>query len=378
MWRWWETCQKVREYTPSVSHQRADEKPPLFTLQARAPDPVALHRLNASLRERAAESARVGPWRSGSFAALAEEGLLAGFLPEDAGGKAASEPARLTALMAVAEACLTTALAVSQWAAACRIIDGGELATRMMWLPPLASGRVFTTVGISQLTTSRRHLGKAALSARCDADGWRLDGECPWVTGADSVETIVTGATTDDGSQRFFVVETQERGLMIEPPMKMLALSGSRTSAVRMAGVRPAAVIIPADGDGARTGGLATTALAIGAIRASLGIIAQESTRRADLLPVTEHLTADVESLVARLDEAARLGLTQPDRDCLRTDANRLVVRAAQAALVACKGAGFVQGHPAERLAREAMFFLVWSCPQSVTQAVMCDLAGMA
>ena len=70
------------------------------------------------------------------------------------------------------------------------------------------------------------------------------------------------------------------------------------------------------------------------------------------------------------------MGIEREDRDRLRADANGLVVRAAQAAVVACKGAGFVQGHPAERLVRESLFFLVWSCPQAVTQAVMCDLAG--
>ena len=57
-------------------------------------------------------------------------------------------------------------------------------------------------------------------------------------------------------------------------------------------------------------------------------------------------------------------------------DANGVVVRAAQAALVACKGAGFVHGHLAEQVVRESMFFLVWSCPQAVAHAVMCDLVG--
>lgn len=348
----------------------------MFTPHAPTPDSAAVERLCERLRERAPETAQFGPWQSGCFATLAEAGCLAGFFPADVGGTAASEPARLATLAAIAEACLTTALALSQWAAACRLIDGADAATRLAWLPPLARGTAFTTVGISQLTTSRRHLGTAALSAREDAHGWRLDGECPWVTGADSVDTIVTGAATADGSQRFFVVETAADGLTVEPPLTMLALSGSRTSAVRCVGVRPAAVIVPAAGDGARTGGLATTALAVGATRASVAIVAAEAARRADLAPIAKHLAADADSLAARLDEAARAGIEREDRDRLRADANGLVVRAAQAALVACKGAGFVQGHPAERLVRESMFFLVWSCPQAVTQAVMCDLAG--
>jgi hypothetical protein len=37
-----------------------------------------------------------------------------------------------------------------------------------------------------------------------------------------------------------------------------------------------------------------------------------------------------------------------------------------------------VVGHPAERLLRESMFFLVWSCPQPVTESLLCDLAGLA
>jgi alkylation response protein AidB-like acyl-CoA dehydrogenase len=350
----------------------------MFTPHAFAPDPAALGQLCRLLESRAPETERVGPWQSGCFEVLAEEGWLAGFLPLDAGGTAATEPARLATLTAIAEACLTTALALSQWAAACRIVEGGDAATRLFWLPPLARGEAFTTVGISQLTTSRRHLGRAVLNAREEATGWRLDGLCPWVTGADSVDTIVTGAATGDGSQRFFVVETSVDGLIVEPPMAMLSLSGSRTSAVKLTGVRPAAVIVPNDGDGARTGGLATTALAIGATWASVALITDEAPRRDDLRPIADQLAADAESLATRLDEAARTGIDREDRDRLRADANSLVVRAAQAALVACKGAGFVQGHPAERLVREAMFFLVWSCPQAVTHAVICDLAGTA
>ena len=34
-------------------------------------------------------------------------------------------------------------------------------------------------------------------------------------------------------------------------------------------------------------------------------------------------------------------------------------------------------GHSAGRMAREALFFLVWSCPQPVMQANLCELAGL-
>jgi alkylation response protein AidB-like acyl-CoA dehydrogenase len=62
----------------------------------------------------------------------------------------------------------------------------------------------------------------------------------------------------------------------------------------------------------------------------------------------------------------------------LRQRANSLALRASQAALAAAKGAGYVAGHPAGRWCREALFFLVWSCPQPVLQANLCELAGIA
>jgi alkylation response protein AidB-like acyl-CoA dehydrogenase len=64
--------------------------------------------------------------------------------------------------------------------------------------------------------------------------------------------------------------------------------------------------------------------------------------------------------------------------EMLRQRANSLVLRATQAALGTAKGAGYVQGHPVGRWCREALFFLVWSCPQPVVSANLCELAGIA
>jgi hypothetical protein len=55
----------------------------------------------------------------------------------------------------------------------------------------------------------------------------------------------------------------------------------------------------------------------------------------------------------------------------IRAQANTLVVQAAQAALIASKGTGFVRPHPAQRWVRQAMFFLVWSCPWPAAAATL-------
>jgi len=348
----------------------------MFPPGSDVPDAEPLAAACDSLAALAPRTAENGPWRSGAFALLARSGVLAGFIPTADGGTGASEPAIVAALVAIAERCLTTALALTQWASAVRVIAGGPPDVRAAALPPLARGSAFTTVGISQLTTSRRHFAAPALAATLDDTGWRLDGLCPWVTGADSCDTIVTGATTTDGSQMFFVVRTDCPGLTIEPPLEMLALSGSRTSVVRFAGVRPEHAIPPPAG-GTRTGGLATTALAVGSARAATVVLHREAALRPALAPIAAGFTAETDAVASRLIAAARDGIDTADRDALRAQANGLVVRAAQGALTASKGAGFVKGHPAERLVRESHFFLVWSCPQAVTDAVLCDLAGV-
>jgi alkylation response protein AidB-like acyl-CoA dehydrogenase len=108
-----------------------------------------------------------------------------------------------------------------------------------------------------------------------------------------------------------------------------------------------------------------------------VSLLAAEAADRPFLGPVAAGLAAEADALGSRLAAAASGGIDAADRDRMRADANGLVVRAAQAALAAAKGAGFVRGHPAERLVREAHFFLVWSCPQAVTSTVLCELAGL-
>ena len=345
----------------------------MFAPDATVPDPAPLAVLCDALGERAAATDELGPWQSGAFDLLARAGVLAGFIPTADGGTGATEPAILDALVAIASRCLTTALALTQWASGCRIITGGDDATRSRWLPALAAGTITTTVGIAQLSTSRRHLGAPALAARMANGVWRLTGLCPWVTGADSVDAIVTGAVRDDGRQLFFIVPTDSPGLAIAPPMRMLALSGSRTSSVTFTDVAPVAVIEPQATGGVRTGGLATTALALGSTRLALTVLEGEAAAREALAPVAEALRAEAAAVATRLRRAATD--EAEDRDHLRADANGLVIRAAQAALTATKGAGFVAGHPAERLVREAHFFLVWSCPQTVAGITLCDLS---
>jgi alkylation response protein AidB-like acyl-CoA dehydrogenase len=366
---------RCRCFRPLLEAERV-RSPDLFPACGDSPDPQRLAALLERIDSVAARTRREGPWASGSFAALAEHGVLAGFIPEDAGGSGANPAAIARLLMALAGSCLTTSLAVTQWAAGCRIIGEAAAEVRRRYQRPLAAGETFTTVGISQLSTSRRHLARPPLLASRVGEGWQLDGLCPWVTGADAVESIVTGAMTDDGEAMFFIVDTQAAGLRIESPMDLLALSGSRTACVHFDGVHPAEVIEPPTGRRPAAGGLTTSMLALGAAAGSVRLLEAEAARREEIEPVAAGLADEIATARERL-LAAVLSPAEASPEAIRQEANNLVVRAAEASLVAAKGAGFVRGHPAERAVRESMFFLVWSCPQAVTATTLCELAGI-
>jgi len=127
---------------------------------------------------------------------------------------------------------------------------------------------------------------------------------------------------------------------------------------------------------GASSGGLQTSALAIGLADRAIELLEEQSTKRTELIEPTRSLRS--EQCTAKAELLALAGSSEMgSQGELRTRANSLAIRSSQAALAAVKGAGFVQGHPAERLCREALFFLVWSCPQPVMAANLCELAGL-
>jgi len=206
---------------------------------------------------------------------------------------------------------------------------------------------------------------------------WMLNGLCPWVTGADTVHVIVTGAVIDGADAAYFVVDNAAGGIDIEPPMRLIALSGSRTSTVRFRDVQPLEMISAEAAGAPRAGGLATTAVAVGAALGSVDYLRRltaETPGSADLEMVIDQLAQQCEAITGRLAHPATLG--PDDHDVLRSQANGLVTRAAMAALMAAKGTGFIEGHPAGRAVCEAQFFTVWSNPPGVTERVMRYLTG--
>ena len=351
----------------------------------------ALDELCARLAAGAEEVDRSGRWPADQLKLCGEAGVYQWFLEPQHGGHGWSAADAVRGYMALASACLTTTFILTQRTGACRRIatcSNENLKQRL--LPGLASGKLFTTVGISHLTTSRRHLGRPVLAAEETASGFRLDGMSPWVTGGAAADVMVIAATLVENGQPtdrelVVAVPTDLAGLSVDEPLPLVGLSASSTGPVRFDRVEvsrdwliagPAANVM-LSGAGGSTGGYETSALALGLASAAINFLAGESAKRTELTAAHDALAQEHSDLVDDLLALVR-GESRCTKESIRQRANTFVLRAAQAALSAAKGTGYVAGHPAGRWCREALFFLVWSCPQPVAAANLCELAGIA
>jgi alkylation response protein AidB-like acyl-CoA dehydrogenase len=350
-----------------------------------SPDSPALDQLCRFLAERAPDLDASARWPTEQLAACAAAGVFRWFLPRGWGGYEWDDAALVRGYLRLSAACLATTFVITQRTGACeRIAASGNEALQARLLPDLASGASFATVGISHLTTSRQHLGRAVLAARESDRGFVLDGYSPWVTGAAHAQTVVVGATLEDRRQILVALPTDLPGVSAPPPSRLVALSASHTGPLRCEAAEVERQWLLAGpnenvlstGHGGGTGGLQTSTLAIGLAGAAVLWLEEQAATRPDLAAPADRLRREHIAL-----EADLLALAEGRQACstedLRTRANSLVLRSTQAALTAAKGAGFVEGHPAGRWAREALFFLVWSCPQPVAAANLCELAGL-
>jgi alkylation response protein AidB-like acyl-CoA dehydrogenase len=349
------------------------------------PEDCKFDALCAELASRTDELDRSGRWPSEQLELCARFGVYQWFLPREHGGQGWSELDIVRGYLRLSSACLTTTFIITQRSGACRrIVEGGKHEIKLRLLPKLASGESFATVGISHLTTSRRHLGKPALRAEETPTGFVLDGFSPWVTGAAHADVVVVGAELNDGRQILTAIPKGIEGLDVPPPAQLIGLAASHTGEMRCQRIpidREWLLAGPEENvmkgaAGAKTGGLQTSTLALGLTSSAIDCLENESRKRADLEEPTAELRREHTHLESDL-LALAAGNEVCSNESLRARANSLVLRATQAALAAAKGTGYVVGHPAGRMAREGLFFLVWSCPAPVMQANLCELAGL-
>ena len=326
-------------------------------------------------------------WPAAAFEILGEADILRWGVPEAYGGLDVTAEQMTAAYIDLADADLAACFVLTQRnSAVSRLAGSDNDAAKAALLPSLAAGDQFATVAISHLTTSRQHTSPAVRVTPVN-DGYRLSGTCPWATSATRADVLVTGGQFDDGTQILCAVEVPSESGLVRPgePMELHALGESETGTVALddVTVRPDRVLagpteaVMSQGSGGGAGSLTTSALAIGLSQRAVRLLRGEAERRPDLDESLSPLAEELATLRSDVLAVAGGG-REIASEAIRSRANSLALRSTQALLTATKGAGFVVGHPAERAVREAMFFLVWSCPRKVAAAAMAEFACLA
>ena len=324
-------------------------------------------------------------WPAEQLSICAGAGVYEWFIPEHLGGQGWDDVDIVRGYLKLSAACLTTTLVITQFSGACRRLAASSNRTlQERILPELISGRQFVTLGISHLTTSRRHLSSPVLRAERTSTGFCLQGFSPWVTGGRKADFVLTGATLTNGQQLLVLLPMDLPGVSVPAPAELVGLSASQTGPVHLDHVNLAQEYVLAGptenimsaGQGARTGGLQTSALAMGLASAAIAFIEGEADSREELDDIGRYLRRAWTALHDDLISAV-LGHGVCTPADLRQRSNSLVLRSTQAALSAAKGSGYVIGHPVGRWCQESLFFLVWSCPQPVMMANLCEFAGI-
>jgi len=340
-------------------------------------DEAALEELSLRIARLATHYDVVGQWPEQSIDQLTQAGAWRWVIPERYGGLGLDPRSQTLAYEAIAAGCMATLLILTQRDAACElIVESDNEQLKDAWLPRLARGEVMTSVGISQLTTSHQ-TGSAALTAGQRGGKFVLNGFIPWVTGAKRCAMVVTGAVLDDGRQILAVLPTDWPGVVIDPPMQLMALQASETSEIHLRNVElDGRFLLRGPVEHALSSRSTVKPIVVATAGVGLaGAMARLIRRLAESAssPLAEQATdlqnryvAVRDRLYAIADSLGGGAASEAPKTELRIMVNDLLIRLAAGVLIFAKGSGFLRQREAQRLVREAMFFLVWSAPEDV------------
>jgi alkylation response protein AidB-like acyl-CoA dehydrogenase len=280
---------------------------------------------------------------------LAIAGLYGAPAPADVGGLGLDLRAVSGVVEELASGCLAAAFVLVQHFRLLATLAAGAVASplRDRWLTAASQGHLRAGVALTGLIP-----GPPQLRAEIGEGGWRLDGTAPWVTGwglVDVVEVVARGRgdtvvtlIMDAAAQPGLSVTRQRLAAVDASVTVRLGFDGVVIPPERFVSQEPFDPAISVQPAGLRING----SLALG--------VALRCTRLLGAGPLDDELTACRERLDAALEGSSA------QMAAARAATSDLALRAA-AALTVRDGAGAitVEAH-AQRLAREALFLLVF------------------
>lgn len=292
--------------------------------------------------------------------ALAAAGLYGAPAPAEAGGLSLDLGQVAGVVEELAGGCLATAFVLIQHFRLVMTLAVGtpQPALRDRWLASAVRGRIRGGIALTGLIP-----GPPQLRAEPAAGGWRLDGTAPWVTGWGLIDLVQVVARGPDDTVVTLIMDAAAQPGLAVTRERLAAVDASVTVRLGFDGVQipaerfvdqvpfdPAVSVQPA---GLRING----SLALG--------VARRCARLLGPGPLDDEVTA----CRARLDAA--LGTGPAPMAEARAAAAELALRAAAALTVRDGGHAItVDQHP-QRLAREALFLLVFGSRPGIKSALL-------
>ena len=253
----------------------------------------------------------------------------------------------------MAGACLSTTFVLLQHLGAVRAIaESPNERLRHDWLQPLCQGQ--RRAGLALAGTMP---GPPMLRAVPVTGGYVFDGMSPWVTGWGLIDTLHAAARDSAGSVVWGLLDAGPSSTLSVEPLDMIAVMASNTVRAnfrnqfvpfeRISSTMPLAEWQARDAAGLRTNG----SLALGVAGRCCALIGP-SPLDAELAAVREALDAG----------------TAQTMPAARAAAAELAVRAATALVVATGSRAILASSEAQRLAREAVFLLVFATRPAIKE----------
>lgn len=230
------------------------------------------------LRPGAAARDERGEFPAEIFRDLAGLGLLGMLVPEKYGGAGMDALSCVFAVEEIARADASVAVGISVTNSVCQwpILRFGSEELKARVLPPLARGEA---LGGIMLTEPGAGSDVASLCTRYRRHGesFLLSGSKAWITNAGVAKTFVVLATRDpaQGARGIsaFVLEADQRGVVVHPQEKKMGLRSSVTAAVTLEdAVVPVANLLGAEGEGMKVALATLDHSRLGIAAQSLGI----------------------------------------------------------------------------------------------------------
>lgn len=289
---------------------------------------------------------------------LAELGLYGAFAPSSDGGLELDLPELSAVVEELAAACLaTTFVWIQHFRLLAAVLDPtGPPFVRNQYLKVI-SGEVRGGVALGGLQP-----GPARLHATPTQDGWRLDGDSPWVSGWGVVDELFIAARGPDNTVINIVVDAHDQPGLEVTRHHLSALNASATvrlvfNALSVEGERMVGQV-PHDPSRETPEGLRVNgSLALGVTR-----------RCCDLLgpsPFDDELARRRDDL----DNATMESMAQA-----RAGACELAARASHALAVYRGSSSVMSGDVAERTVREAALLLTFGSRPAIKQSLLKDL----